>query len=377
MHATLQARSSAAGAATGTPPAPTRPAPAADPIPLRSRWVPRLRLSEHPLALTLLVVLAALAITQLLTPAPARADIPVVGPIVSGVTGVLGGVANDIFVKGFGALLQFIFGSVLTDLAKSFLKDLLDITPLSGPGAPVGLDQLHDDIVGAGWGLLTLSFTGAAIGYWLSCYTSSGAQQAATAFARTVGAIGLLISSPYIFSAATEAVNQLTAGIITLPVVAHGMTGLFEHIFVGSLLTQGGLGMIAALIAVVMALALILVKITITALLAVLYVLSPLAIGLWPVEQLSWLLRTLLQVAFVALIFPVLWAACFAVFAVLSPTFVASLGLLSPLVAVAALIIAFKLPFALLRISTGAGLIPSAGKGMSAIYHARGLVGAR
>ena len=79
--------------------------------------------------------------------------------------------------------------------------------------------------------------------------------------------------------------------------------------------------MIAALIAAVMALALILVKITITALLAVLYVLSPLAIGLWPVEQLSWLLRTLLQVAFVALIFPVLWAACFAVFAVLTPDF--------------------------------------------------------
>ena len=111
MHTTLQARSSAAGAATGTPPAPTRPAPAADPTPLRSRWMPRLRLSEHPLALTLLVVLAALAIAQLLTPAPARADVPIVGPIVGGVTGLLGGVANDIFVKGFGALLQFIFGT--------------------------------------------------------------------------------------------------------------------------------------------------------------------------------------------------------------------------------------------------------------------------
>ena len=133
--------------------------------------------------------------------------------------------------------------------------------------------------------------------------------------------------------------------------------------------------MIAALIAVVMALALVLVKITITALLAVLYVLSPLAIGLWPVEQLSWLLRTLLQVAFVALIFPVLWAACFAVFAVLTPDF--NSGLLQPLFGVAALIVAFKLPFALLRISTGAGLIPSAGKGMGAMYHARGLVGAR
>jgi hypothetical protein len=337
--------------------------------------MPRLRPSEHPLVLTLLVVLAALAVTQLLTPPPARADIPVIGPIVGGVTGLLGGVANDIFVKGFGALLQFIFGSVLTALAQGFLKDLLDITPLAGPGAPAGLDQLHTDIVGAGWGLLTLSFTGAAIGYWLSSYTSSGAQQAATAFARTVGAIGLLISSPYIFSAATEAVNQLTAGIITTPVVGAGTTQLFEHTFVATLLTGGGVGMIAALVGVVMALVLLLVKITITALLAVLYVISPLAIGLWPVEQLSWLLRTLLQVAFIALIFPVLWAACFAVFAVLTPDF--NSGLLQPLFGVAALIVAFKLPFALLRISTGAGLMPSAGKGMSAAYHARSLVGAR
>ena len=159
MHATLQAPSPAADAATGTSPTPTRPAPAADPTPLRSRWVPRLRPSEHPLALTLLVALATLAIAQLLTPAPARADVPVVGPIVGGVTGLLGGVANDIFIKGFGALLGFIFGPVLTDLTKNFLKDLLDVTPLSGPKAPAGLGQLHDAIDGAGWGLLTLSFT--------------------------------------------------------------------------------------------------------------------------------------------------------------------------------------------------------------------------
>ena len=129
------------------------PSPTADPTPVRSRWMPRLPLSEHPLALTLLVVLATLAIAQLLTPAPARADLPVIsplggggtgllggatGPLGGGVTGLLGGVANDIFVKGFGTLLQFIFGKALTDLAQSFLKDLLDVTPLSGPKAPPG-----------------------------------------------------------------------------------------------------------------------------------------------------------------------------------------------------------------------------------------------
>ena len=131
--------------------------------------------------------------------------------------------------------------------------------------------------------------------------------------------------------------------------------------------------MIAALIAVVMALALILVKITITALLAVLYVLSPLAIGLWPGR---------------AAVVAVADAAAGRVRRADLPRPVGGMlrrvrraharlqqpGAPQPLFGVAALIIAFKLPFALLRISTGAGLIPSAGKGMSAIYHARGLV---
>ena len=343
------------------------PPPAADPTPARSRWMPRLPLSEHPLALTLLVVLATLAITQLLAPAPARADLPVIGPLGGGatgplgggVTGLLGGVANDIFVKGFGTLLRFIFGNVLTALANTFLKDLLDVTPLSGPKAPAGLGQLHDVIDGAGWGLLTLSFTAAALGYWLSSYTSSGAQQAATAFARTVGAIGLLISSPYIFYAATEAVNQLTDAIITTPVVSGGTTQLFTgNLCWNSLLTQGGVGMIAALIAAVMALTLLLVKITITALLAVLYVLSPLAIGLWPVEQLSWLLRTLPAGRVHRADLPRPMGGLLRRVRCTCTNFSGSLGALFPLVGVAALIIAFKLPFAFLRISTGAGLDP-------------------
>ena len=119
---------------------------------------------------------------------------------------------------------------MLTDLAQELPQGSARRHPARpDPGAPAGLDQLHSAIDGAGWGLLTLSFTGAALGYWLSSYTSSGAQQAATAFARTVGAIGLLISSPYIFYAATEAVNQLTARASSPRQSSRdGMTQLFK-----------------------------------------------------------------------------------------------------------------------------------------------------
>jgi hypothetical protein len=375
-------------------------------------------LAAHPLAVAVGVTLWLLWLGGLVVPEHAQADssvggtilsgvgsaastvaglIPGVGPIVSGLTGggggggggivgaagglvtsgvgsLVGGAVGGVFTTGFGALLSFIFGPALNDLASGFLRDLLNVVPLSGQGAPAGLEELHTDLVGAGFGLLTLSFAAAALGYWLSSYTSSGAEQAARGFTRTVGAVGLLICSPYIFSVATEAVNQLTHAIISTPVVSNGMDTLFAATFAAGSLSNGGLLLIVPVVGAVVALILVVVKITITALLAVLYVLSPLAIGLWPVEQLSWLLRVLVQVAFVALIFPVLWAVSFGVFAVLTPALNSSLGVLSPLVGVAALIVAFKLPFALLRIATGAGLMPSPGKAMSAAYHARSLV---
>ena len=325
----LQARSSATDAATGTPPAPTRPAPAADPIPLRSRWVPRLRLAEHPLALTLLVVLAALAVAQLLTPAPARADVPIVGPIVSGITGLVGGVANDIFVKGFGALLQFIFGKALTDLAQEFPQGparrhpTLRAERARRPRPAAQRDRRR------------------RLGTADAQLHRRRARLLALQLHLQRRAAGRHRVRPHRRRdrpADQQPVHLLRRHRSGQPAHRrhhHHPSRLrrhddrcSRHLSWQALLTQGGVGMIAVLIAAVMALALILVKITITALLAVLYVLSPLAIGLWPVEQLSWLLRTLLQVAFVALIFPVLWAACFAVFAVLAPKLQGSLGAL-------------------------------------------------
>jgi hypothetical protein len=126
-----------------------------------------------------------------------------------------------------------------------------------------------------------------------------------------------------------------------------------------------------------MALILLVVKVIVTALLAVLFVLSPLAIALWPIEELSWGLRTLVQAMVGLLVFPVLWAVCFGTFAVLGndALFPGNNGdvinsVLAPLITLASLIIAFRLPFAVLSQAMKAGISPGIGRGVTQMRNA-------
>jgi hypothetical protein len=62
---------------------------------------------------------------------------------------------------------------------------------------------------------------------------------------------------------------------------------------------------------------LIVTKIVLATLLALLFVAAPLAIALWPLPETSWLARTALQSLIGVLLWPVAWALCFALFAVI------------------------------------------------------------
>jgi hypothetical protein len=123
--------------------------------------------------------------------------------------------------------------------------------------------------------------------------------------------------------------------------------------------------MIVAIIAICLAIILLIVKVIVFALLAVLFVASPLAISLWPIEEMSWMLRSLIQAMMALLMFPVVWALCFGTFAVLNADalfpgkqaeFIDKIT--GPLVVLAVLIVAFRLPFAFLRIASQAGVSP-------------------
>ena len=167
--------------------------------------------------------------------------------------------------------------------------------------------------------------------------------------------------------------NYLTHGVIHEPNVGSGLTKILAAATVSSF-TPLGVGTIAAVVAVVIFLLLIVTKIVLSTLLALLFVADPLAIALWPLPETSWLARTWLQSLIGVLLWPVIWALCFALFAVMgasafTPTGSFGTELVKPWVAVAALFVSFKAPQLLARQAMLAGLTPSLGN-----TAARGLV---
>jgi len=103
-----------------------------------------------------------------------------------------------------------------------------------------------------------------------------------------------------------------------------------------------GVGTIAAVVAVVMFLLLIVTTIVLSTLLALLLVAAPLAIALWPLPETSWLARTVLQSLIGVVLWPIVWALCFALFAVIGSSAFAPGGsfgshIVKPWVSVAAL----------------------------------------
>jgi hypothetical protein len=312
------------------------------------------------------LVLFALTLGALAQPQPAQAGIlPDLNPA-------------HWAVKGFVAILEFLFGADLKKLAGGLLDFLLrtpDVTDRSARGGFAQLNAYYDVVQGAAWALLSLSFIAAVLQYWSSSYTANGADTAARAFGRTIGGIGMLVSLPVALHLVIGAMNALTDGLIHNPVVGGGVDQTLKVTLTMGI-ANGGLALLVGVAALVAALVLLITKVVTAALLAILFILAPLAIGLWPFEPLSWALKTLASAALALLVFPVVWAASFGVFAVCSSAALAGdvdlgAGLLTSIVGLAALIIAFKLPFAVLRLGMGAGLLPSPSRGIQSMYYAR------
>ena len=285
-------------------------------------------------------------------------------------------------VDGFKAILKFIFGDQLKQLAQHLVNLLLAVPLLTDTSKFPSLNEYRAYVTGGAWGILGLSFVVASMRYWLSSYSGSGAYEALMGFTRTVGAIAMLLAFPIVFDQLCRFVNAFTAALIVNPIVGHNLGKGLVATLTGALGTGGGIGMLVGLAAIVMAIVLLVIKVIVTALLAVLFVLSPLAIALWPIEELGWALRSLIQAMLGLLVFPILWAACFGTFAVLSvdTLFGASNGdlintVLSPLFTLAALIIAFRLPFVVLRQAMNAGIAPSMNRAMQSAHYARSLIG--
>ena len=289
----------------------------------------------------------------------------------------------DWAIDGFKAILKFIFGDQLEELARHLVKLLLAVPLLTDTSKFPGLNEYRDYVTGGAWGSSASASWSRRSATGCRSYSGAGAYEALMGFGRTVGAIALLLAFPIAFDQLSRGVNEFTAALIANPIVGANLgKGLVETLD-GALGTGGGIAMLVGVAAIVMAIVLLIVKVIVTTLLAVLFVLSPLAIALWPIEEFSWALRALVQAILALLAFPILWAACFGTFAVLSADalFPADVGdlinsVLSPLITLASLIIAFRLPFVVLRQAMNSGIAPSASRAMQNVA-LRALAGPR
>lgn len=295
-------------------------------------------------------------------PEPAHAILGIPGP-------------DDIVAEAFQFFFETFFG-IEADVTRRAVQFLVALPIYSDAATYPELARLRGSIDVAAWALLTLVFCVAAVRYYVSGFTSSGSYEALETIGRGTLAAGMLVVYPELFGYLSVAVNHLTYGLTHAPGVHDGLTKALAGATAANF-TPLGVGTIAAVVAVVMLLLLVATKVVLATLLAVLFVAAPLAIALWPLPETSWVARTCLQGFLGVVMWPVMWTLCFAVFAVMGKaafTFSGDFGdeLVKPLVSVAALFCAWKLPQLVARQAMVAGLAPSLGGGLrTAVVYGR------
>ncbi|MBJ7329175.1 MAG: hypothetical protein JHC95_04705 [Solirubrobacteraceae bacterium] len=271
---------------------------------------------------------------------------------------------TDLIEKVFEFFFKTFFG-IQANVTQATIEWLLAAPIYSDASAYGDLNRLRANIDVAAWALFALVFTVSAVRYYASGFTSAGSYEAVESLTRGALAAGALAIYPQVFGGLTTAANYLTYGIVHDPTVGSGLTKVLAGATVAQFVPLG-VGTIAAVVAVIIFLILVVTKIVLSTILALLFVAWPLAIALWPLPETSWLARTVFQSFIGVLLWPVVWALCFALFAVIGASAFTAGGsfgqrIVEPWIAVAALYVSFKAPQLLARQAMLSGLMPSAG----------------
>src|SRR5215211_4181555 len=254
--------------------------------------------------------LATLLVVALASPAPAAAvdlpDLPDLTPDIPG--------PADLVRAMFEFLLKTFFG-IQVGVTRRAVEFLVAQPVYSDETRYPELGRLRAYVSAGGWAILSLTIAVSALRYWASGFTASGSYEAIQGMVRGAAAAGAMVVYPRVFEWLCVAGNLLTHALLEAPGVEGGLTKLLAAALVANFATLG-VGSIAAVAAVVLLL-LVVSKIVISTVLALLFVSGGLAIALWPLPETSWVARTWLQALFGVLLWPVVWALCFALFAVL------------------------------------------------------------
>jgi hypothetical protein len=321
------------------------------------------------------IALAAMLVLALVLPAAAVAQLPDLPDLTPDLPG-----PADLVREMFEFLLDTFFG-IEADVTRRAVEFLVAHPVYSDGARYPELAQLRGYVDAVAWALLTLTITVAALRYWASGFTAQGSYEAVQGMVRGGAAAGAMIAYPLVFEWACVAGNLLTHALLEAPGIRDGITKLLAAALVSNFGALG-VGVIASVVAVVVLVLLMVTKIVLATLLALLFVSGGLAIALWPLPETGWVARTWVQTLLAVLLWPVVWALCFALFAVLGRSAFSLKGefgdeLVKPFVTVAALWVAFKAPQLLARQAMLAGLAPSLGSGLArTVTYGRGAVSA-
>ena len=221
-----------------------------------------------------------------------------------------------------GALVKLLIPSSWANEGVQIMRWIVAVPDYAGTvrspgGAHVygfqGINELRDLFTWIGAGLLPLTLV-----YATSRAIVGHGDHVAIPLARVVALGALLISYPYWWAQAAALVNEVTNMVLSLPAVTTGLHKLMLYAVGGVAL--GGwqlidLGLMAAI--GVLLLWLIFLKVVIILLGALLYATGPITIGLVPTDSGAAISRAWLGAAGMLLVLPVMWAAVFAVGALL------------------------------------------------------------
>jgi hypothetical protein len=305
------------------------------------------------------------------------------GDVVDTVTGAATDAVTGTILDGFKAIIGFLFGGLQSAITVALIKWIATVPNLSD--GHVG-DLEASIAVGAG-GLLAATMTISIVRFWGSGLTGDGAWAGAEGVARAAVAAALIGLWPQIFDLAVRFSNALQHGILDQAVQAQ-LKALFRDLDVIGLgggaavglasgVISGGLvplflAIVIAIVGMLMLLALVAMKIVITALTIILFCAMPLAFVLWPIPELSGVVKICLRSLGVALAIPVIWCLVFGAFAAIgADTFsfhntgkdedffgtALNVTIVRPLVAISLLYLALVLPRRLLQMAplTGGG----------------------
>lgn len=330
--------------------------------------------------------IALVTIGQLLSPSNADASLNPLGPVEAGInaiTGGVGGLGANLAVKGFVAILNSLFSGFEAHITLQILTWLTSSANQTG-GNIAGLYSLTSGIA---IGLLGAVLTASFVRYWLAGLSLSGrgGYEALEGLLRTLAAVAGLLCWPFLFDQLVALGNICSATVLGSPALRGNVAHLINTVVFVTFQPNGKLGLfvtgVLAFAGALLFVGLLFMKVMTGAALTFLYVAMPIAIILWPVEELAWLSRHAARTFLALVLIPVIWALIFATFAAISVNaleFQGASGFVNqvtqPLVAIAMLWLTVTIPRTLFRLATsgiglgrhGGGFISHAGSFLAA-----------